>query len=407
MKKKVISVEAQNDPAVSKGATVLMVLGVLLIAANLRAPLTSVGPVIAEISIYLKLSNFLAGMVTTIPLISFATLSGFAPRISRKYGMETTLLVSLIILMIGLFIRPLDGVVSLFLGAALVGIGITIGNVLMPAFIKNNFSDKIGLMTGLYAASMNLTAALAAGFSIQIGQITGQGWRGSLGVWIFLAALALLVWLPQLKRHKRTTNLQQRTEVESSVKTPIYRSKLAWSIALFMGIQSLVFYCAAAWFPKVLQSWGMSAVDSGWMLSTIQFAQLPLAFIGPIIASKMKSQVPLVWITALLMAIGILGMILFKTDFIVLWCISIGIASGLAFSLAMMFFVLRTKNGKDAAEMSGMAQSIGYLIAGCGPPLFGMIYDYTQDWSYALILLLVASLSLLVFGIIAGKERTI
>lgn len=407
MKKKAISVKAESEKADSKGATILMIVGILLIAANLRAPLTSVGPVISEISNHLKLSNFLAGMVTTIPLIAFATLSGFAPRISNRYGMETTLLVSLVILILGIFIRPLDGTASLFFGAALVGIGITIGNVLMPAFIKNNFSDKIGLMTGLYAVSMNLTAALAAGFSIQIGQITGQGWRGSLGVWIFMAVVALLVWLPQLKRQKNSAKSTPSTDGNSTVKTRIYRSKLAWSIALFMGIQSLVFYCAAAWFPKVLQSWGMSAVDSGWMLSTIQFAQLPLAFIGPIIASKMKSQVPLVWITALLMSIGILGMIIFKTDFIVLWSICIGIASGLAFSLAMMFFVLRTKNGKDAAEMSGMAQSIGYLIAGCGPPLFGMIYDYTQNWSYALILLLVASLSLLVFGINAGKERTI
>ncbi len=407
MKKKAISVQVESEKINSKGTPFLMILGILLIAANLRAPLTSVGPVISEISNSLKLSNFLAGMVTTIPLISFATLSGFAPRISNKYGMETTLLASLMILIIGLFIRPMDGTLSLFFGAGLVGIGITIGNVLMPAFIKNNFSDKIGLMTGLYGVSMNLTAALAAGFSIQIGQMTGQGWRGSLGVWIILAALALLVWLPQLKRQKNSSDLAQSNAGHTGVKIAIYRSKLAWSVALFMGIQSLVFYCAAAWFPKVLQSWGMSAVDSGWMLSTIQFAQLPLAFIGPIWASRMKSQVPLVWITALLMSVGILGMIIFKTDLIVLWCICIGIASGLAFSLAMMFFVLRTKSGKEAAEMSGMAQSVGYLIAGCGPPLFGVIYDYTHNWSYALILLLVASLSLLIFGINAGKERTI
>lgn len=407
MKKEVISRDKSAKKRVSKFETLLMVLGIVLIAANLRAPLTAVGPVISEISTSLQLSNVLAGMVTTIPLMAFALLSGFAPKISKRYGMETALMASLFILLIGLFVRPLGGVYSLFLGAALVGIGITVGNVLMPAYIKNNFSEKIGLMTGLYSASMNLTAALAAGFSIQIGLSTGQGWRGSLGVWLITAVLAMLVWIPQLKRQKKNKPITLAFEQRDPVKTSIYRSRIAWSITLFMGLQSLVFYCAAAWFPKVLQSWGMSAIDSGWMLSYIQFAQLPVTFIGPIIAGRMKSQVPLVWITALLMSLGIVGILLFKTDYIIWWCICIGIASGLAFSLAMMFFVLRTENATQAAEMSGMAQSFGYLLAGCGPPLFGALYDITQQWSYSLIVLLTASVLLLVFGVIAAKPRTI
>ncbi len=392
-----------NAPQKSKVKIVLMALGVLFIASNLRAPLTSVGPVIAELSTSLGLSNVWAGMVTTIPLIAFATLSGFAPKVSRKYGMELVLLAALIILALGLGIRQWGTISTLFIGAALVGIAITMGNVLMPAYIKNSFPKQVGLMMGLYSVAMNLTAALAAGFSIQLGNWTGMGWRGSIGIWFFLALFTLVIWLPQVKRKKLET--QQGSTLKEESKVNLYRSKLAWAVTVFMGLQSFLFYCVAAWFPKVMQSWGMTPEDSGWVLSYVQFAQLPISFVGAIIASKMNNQKFLAVLSGLLFGIGILGIIVFKTEYIILWSICIGTASGLAFSLSMLFFVLRSHHSTQAAELSGMAQAFGYLIAACGPPLFGAIYDSTGDWVAALWMLVGISIILLIAGFIAGRDE--
>ncbi|EHO06619.1 MFS transporter [Myroides odoratimimus] len=387
---------------ISKMKKLLMLLGIIFIASNLRAPLTSVGPVISEISKSLALSNTTAGLVTTIPLMAFGFLSSMVPKISRRYGMELVLLGSLILLSIGLVIRPYGSLVTLFLGAALVGIAITVGNVLMPAYIKSNYQKNVGTMMGIYSVAMNLTAALAAGFSISLGKFTEMGWKGSIGVWLVLSIATILIWLPQVKKKQAIEGSNKGFTEEKKVN--MYSSKLAWAVTVFMGVQSLLFYCLAAWLPKVAITWGIPKEDAGWLLSYMQFAQLPMTFIGAIIASKLSNQKLLAIGTGVLFAIGIAGLLIFKVNMIALWCVLIGTASGLAFSLSMLFFVLRTSSTTQAAELSGMAQSIGYLIAACGPPVFGALFDVTQSWSMSLIFLLVMSITLIVSGGIAGKN---
>lgn len=382
---------------------ILVALGIIFIGSNLRAPITSVGPVINEITASIGISKVTAGMITTLPLLTFALLSGFTPKISKYLGMELSLFFSLLVLMLGLFIRSFGNISTLFIGAGLVGCAITIGNVLLPAYIKNKFPRHAGLMTGIYSVSMNLTAALAAGFSIQLGKITGFGWRGSIGIWIILAFISLLVWLPQVKKNERKK--EKRLQTQSA--QPLWKSKLAWAVALFMGLQSFIFYCIAAWLPAILKDWGIQPEDSGWILSYIQLAMLPITFVAPIIAGRMKNQLLLVCITCILMLLGISGIVFGKTEWIVYSAILIGIAGGLAFSLAMMFFVLRTGNPSQAAELSGMSQSIGYLLAASGPPLFGAIYDYSHNWTISLCLLILATFSLLIAGLVAGRNKQV
>src|SRR5690606_6733514 len=358
----------------SKNITRLLVVlaGIVLVASTLRAPITSVGPVITEITDQLVLSHVLVGLVTAIPLISFAVLSVFVPKAARKIGLERLLLYSMLVLALGSYARSYGNVPLLFLGAGMIGAAITIGNVLMPAFIKKKFPEKVGLITGIYLVSMNLTSALAAGFSINIGQATGMGWKTSIGVWGLLALIAFFVWLPQVG--EKVQHVQPGTAYGTK-KGAAWRSSLAWNVSVFMGLQSFLFYSFAAWLPTVLLSWGMSYERSGWMLSYIQMAQLPIMLIGPILAGKMKDQSPLVWFTFVLLLLGIGGVIFGKTDYIIISVILLGISLGLAFTLATMFFVLRTKNILEAADLSGMAQSVGYWLAACGPPAFGALYE--------------------------------
>ena len=389
----------------NKTARILLFLGVVFFASNLRAPLTSVGPVIGEISEDLGLSNVAAGLVTTIPLLAFGFLSALVPRVSQKKGMEKILMFSLFVLIFGLFVRSWGSIVTLFLGAAFVGAAITVGNVLMPAFIKERYPQQMGFITGIYMVVMNLVAALAAGFSIPLGEITGLQWRGSIGIWIVIAILSVFFWWPQVS----SSQLSEQ-DIEKNLPTPMgkmYKSGLAWAVTLFMGLQSLLFYSLAAWLPKVVQGWGMSSYDSGWVLSVIQLAQLPVTLIGAMLASKMKDQKLLVILTGILFFVGLGGILAGQTTFIFLCSIIIGIASGMAFSLATLFLVLRTENTAQAARLSGMAQGIGYLLAGTGPAIFGHLFDMTNSWTASFLFLIVMAAALLISGLIAGKNHLI
>src|SRR5690606_5135906 len=171
----------------------------------------------------LRLTPVLVGLITTIPLMSFALLSVLAPKAARRIGLERILLYSMLVLALGLLIRSTGNVFLLFIGAALIGAAITVGNVLMPAFIKKEFPAKVGLITGFYLVSMNFTSALAAGYSIKIGQITGLGWKGSIGIWGVLALFAFLLWLPQVKK-KPVISVQDKVSKNKG----FWKSSLAW-----------------------------------------------------------------------------------------------------------------------------------------------------------------------------------
>lgn len=387
----------------STAGLLLLVTGIIFLAMNLRAPITSVGPVIDLIRDDMGISNTMAGILTTIPLLAFGLLSPFAPRLSRKFGMELTLFFVLITLSIGLMLRPLTGMAPLYIGTLLIGAGIAIANVLMPAFVKMKFPKNIGVMTGIYAISMNITAAFAAGLSVPLAKGTSFGWKASIGIWAIMGIIALLFWLPQLmhrEKHEAPANSESK-------KPSLMRSKLAWQITIFMGLQSLLFYSIAAWLPTILQDRGMTADKAGWMLSFVQFAQLPITFIMPIIASKMKNQIALVWLTFITLILAVLSIISGQMMLVLPAAILFGIATGTAFSLAMMFFTLRTDNVFEAASLSAMAQSIGYLLAATGPVIFGWLYDLSAGWTWSLALLGVASVVLFIVGLGAGKETTI
>src|SRR5690625_49456 len=396
----------KGNLSTTKARNTLAILGVIFFSANLRAPLTSVGPVIGEISLDLSLSKTAAGMLTTIPLLAFGFLSSLIPRFSQLYDILLFCFYYCIIHSVIIVLRSYGSIITLFIGAALVGTAITFGNVLMPAFIKTRFPKKIGVMMGVYSVGMNLTAALAAGLSIGIGKWTNLGWKGSIGVWIILAIIGVIIWAPQLQstRRKRKISVEKKMAKPKQVKVNLLKSRLAWAVTIYMGLQSLMYYCLTAWLPKVAQDWGMTIEASGWVLAYVQFAQLPTTFVGSVVAARMRDQRMLSALTGILFILGITGILIFKTKYILLWCILLGVGSGLAFSLSMLFFVLRTQNTLQAAKLSGMAQSFGYLIAATGPAIFGGIFDLTSSWTLSFVFLMLMSMVLLVAGVIAGKD---
>jgi CP family cyanate transporter-like MFS transporter len=380
----------------------LLLLGIIMIATNLRAPITSVGPLVGTITNSLNLTGAQAGLITALPLIAFAIISPIAPKLARKFGTETTILGALILIILGLSIRYLPSISTLFLGTAILGCGIAIGNVLIPSIVKQEFQNQSGLVTGIYSVSMNLTGAIASGVSIPLIEKLGWTWNQAFSLWIILAALALLAWLPKLKNKKATPDVNV-VDTNNS----IWHSSLAWSVSLFMGIQSFIFYVLVAWLPEMLISQGIPSSKSGGMLSLLQLTLLPTTFIIPIIAEKRPNQKSLVVISFTLFTLGISGLMFSSLAVISLSIIAIGIAGGIAFSLSMMFFSLRTSTPKEAADLSGMAQSIGYILAAVGPFLFGLLHDLTNNWQSSLFLLIGMTIILLFVGLNAGSSKKV
>ena len=391
-----------NNKAVPS-STGLIILGIIVIAANLRTPLTSVSPLVSLIRDDLHISNTSAGLITTVPLLAFALLSPLVPKLGQRYGIERIIMIALLFLTVGIVIRSLSGAANLFIGTAILGFAIAVCNVLLPSIIKRDFPNKIGSMTGIYSISMNLCGAIATGVSVPLAVNAGLKWQGALGIWGILSFVSILCWLPQLRNQTKQTTTSSKQMANNDVN--VWKSLIAWQVTLFMGIQSMVFYVLIAWLPEILKQQGIDPNQSGWYLSIMQLVMLPFAFIVPVIAGRMSSQRFLVVITTFLLLTGTIGLLYGSSNMILLWIIMLGIGGGFAFSLAMMFFGLRTENAHQAAKLSGMAQSIGYLFAAVGPALIGYLHDATNSWNPPLFILLGASVLLFLVGIGAARNR--
>ncbi|MGO1990035.1 CynX/NimT family MFS transporter [Mammaliicoccus vitulinus] len=385
----------------------LILFGMIFVAATLRAPLTSVGPVIELIKSDLEISNTLAGLLTTIPLIIFGFVSPFVSKIVTKLTMSRTILYALLILLVGLLLR-VSGDIGLFIvGTILLGIAIAFGNVCLPSYVKWRFPLQIGLFTGVYSATMNFTAGLGGGLSYPLSEITPLGFRLSLSFWVVLTILAIVFWWPQVKSGKQE-ELQATKAMQAKVQGPKVRmvtSKLAWVVALTMAMQSMVFYTVIAWMPTILVDKGMSPTAAGFLLMLNQFSQVPMTFIFPIIASKMQNQKLLVTIVSMLFVLGF--SLLFSQSYIVLviGIIIAGFGMGAGFSLCMTFFSIRARTNAGSMSLSGFGQSIGYFIAAIGPFLIGFLHDLLGGWDVGIISLIVISVLFYIFALQAASDK--
>lgn len=377
---------------------------VILVASNLRSPITSVGPVLGEIQDALHLDNVQGSLLTSIPLIVFASCSILVSRLAAKANINYGIIFSLIVLITGLYFRVSGNVAMLYLGSFLLGLGICIGNVTTPAYIKNVFPGKAGVVTGIFSVSMNLLGALASGLSISIGRWTNAGWKGSLGVWIIWVFLTLLIVIADTFRERKRTG-QNRAPDTGKVKFNIFRSRQSWNISIYMGLQSVMYYCLVAFLPTMLIDYGMDKADAGWVISIMQLAMLPVMFIGPVMASKIEDQKWMIYGIGLLLFGGLSILAVFQAQYIYLSSILIGMSGGLSFSLALLFFSVKAKTAEGTLKLSGKAQSIGYLIAAFGPPVFGMLHDGDASWKTSIYFLLATAVLMTIVGRFAAKPR--
>lgn len=394
--------------------TILIITAILLTATTLRSPITGVGALMSNIQGDTGLSNTFAGLLTTLPLLSFSLFSLVAPSISRKIGVEKTMLYCMLLMCVGIVLRSLPSILLLFIGTALIGITIGICNVLVPGVIKRDFPLKVGLLTGIYTSSMNLWGAISSGITPFLAH-QAWGWRGSLGVWVILAASAAMLWISVVWGGKNTddvtlVNFNTKTNVKTDTNVKfqsMWKSALAWQITLFMGLQSLMFYVGIAWLPQIFYEKGISYQTSGLYLFYMQIACMLGSFSMPIIGGRFRSQTSLAIFSASFFVIGYSGILFGSPSLTLLFMIALGLGCGTSFGLVILFFSLRTRTGEQAAQISGMAQCIGYFLAAIGPFLFGFLHDLTGGWNIPLVVITAFAVVTVLFGWLAGRERYI
>jgi len=383
--------------------TPLVVIGVVLIALTIRSPLAAVGPLIGAIQEATGLSHGVLGFLTTLPLLCFAFLSLFTPFATRRFGVMGALGLALVLLTTGVTLRSLPGVGALFGGTLLLGIAIALANVLLPSLVKQDFPERQGLMTSVYASLMGIGAALAAGISVPLAEGLPGGWRAALGIWAIPAGVATLLWLPLVRQqHHEPTQNHPFAGLRALSHSPI-----AWQVALFMGLQSLVFYVVLAWLPEVLIERGMAPSRAGWLLSLSQATGVVGTLVTPIYAERLTSQRVLVLGVVSLQLTGVVGLLLPGLTWAWLWVSLIGLGAGCSFGLALLFLVLRAPDTHATTQLSGMAQAVGYLLAAGGPTLFGYLFEATLSWTLPLALLVVVTLAQLGFGLGAARPQVI
>ncbi|MET7337707.1 MFS transporter [Nonomuraea sp. NPDC005650] len=372
----------------------LLVWGLLVVAANLRASLTGVGPLLDRVQADLGLAPAVAGLLNTLPLLAFAAVSPLVPRLAARWGADRLLGYALVVLTLGIALRWVPTAVGLFAGTVLIGTGIAVGNVLLPSLIKRDFPTKVGLLTSAYATVMGGVAAVASGVAVPISEVAPGGWYTALGYWGLFSLVAVLLWLPQMRAPRRAAQAMRGHRLP-------WGSGLAWAVTAFMGLQSLGFYVVVTWLPQVFQHNGMSAAGAGWLLFLFQAVAVLTSLAVPGALRWARDQRALATICSAVMLVGYLGLLV-APGLALLWSVVLGLGGGACLVLALAFISLRAQDATGAGALSAMAQSVGYLLAAVGPVIFGLLHTMSSGWQAPIMLMCVAAAGQTIVALVAG-----
>ncbi|OKJ61312.1 MFS transporter [Streptomyces sp. CB02009] len=386
----------------------LLLTGIVLASLNMRAALASVAPLVGEISGAFGLSSTASSLVTSVPVLFLGVGALVAPWLGRRFGAERVLLAALLLLAVGILARVLPSVYALYGGGILVGTAIALLNVLMPGLIKRDFPDRAAAMTSVYTGAMIAGATVAAAAAVPLEKALGGGWEGSLGFWSLLAVVAAVAWLPQVLIARGRTGHEVRAVPAAGARpVSVWRSALAWQVTLFMGLQSLWSYVLIAWMPTIFTDHGMSRSTAGVVFAFNNLIQVAGAFVVPLLAGRMRSQRPLIVLVTTLVAAGYAGLMVAPVEGAWLWSAVLGVGQGGAVGLALTLIVLRSGDAVTAARLSGMAQTVGYLLAAAGPLAAGALHQATGSWTLPICVVLGVCAAALTVGLFAARDRTV
>ncbi|MFE5212616.1 CynX/NimT family MFS transporter [Streptomyces sp. NPDC056600] len=414
--------------AVPAWRTQLLVAAVVLAALNLRPAVTSLGALLEEVRDGFGMSGSVAGLLTSVPSLCFAVFGVAAPRLARRFGAAAVVCAGMAAVAAGLLIRPWAGSTAGLLAAtALALMGIAVGNILMPVIVKERFPDRVGPMTGLYSMALALGTSSAAAFTVPLTGALGGDWRLGLAAWSLLAVAAVLAWLPLVRDRAAATGrpgLRGRSggtrgvpavrghagaAAPAAARPPmrsITRSRTAWALAVFFGLQGTCAYVTMGWLAQIFRDAGVSAGTAGVLLAVSMVMGVPLSFVIPRLAARLPHQGPMVVALGISGLAGYAGLIIAPAAGAWLWALLLGIAN-CAFPLALTMVGMRARTGEGVGRLSAFAQSTGYLISIPGPVLVGVLYQHSGGWGLPLSLMAALMIPQMLFGVLAGRNSTI
>lgn len=376
----------------------LLLLGMVLVALNLRPALSSMAPLLGEVSESLGLSAAQAGLLTTLPVLCLGLFAPLAPILARRFGTERVVLGILLVLGAGIVLRSSLGETGLFAGSILAGASIGVIGVLLPGIIKRDFAGHAGTMTGVYTMALCLGAALAAGATVPLSHYFDDSWQLGLGFWAVPAVIAAIFWLPQAGKRNGAHNVAYRVR-------GLLRDPLAWQVTLYMGLQSSLSYIVFGWLPSILIGRGLTPTQAGLVMSGSVIVQLVTALTAPWLATRGKDQrLAIVLVMSMTLA-GLFGCLYAPLDGLWGWAIVLGLGQGGTFSLALTLIVLRSRDAHVAANLSGMAQGIGYTVASMGPFAVGLVHELTGGWNAVGWIFAVVGIGAIIAGLGAGRAK--
>ncbi|WP_249582633.1 CynX/NimT family MFS transporter [Pseudomonas viridiflava] len=375
----------------------LLLLGLVLVALNLRPALSSIAPLLNNVSDSLGMSAAEAGLLTTLPVLCLGLFAPLAPILARRFGSERVVLVILLLLASGLAVRSLFGEFGLFTGSLMAGASIGIIGVLLPGIVKRDFPKQAGAMTGVYTMALCLGAAIAAGSTVPLSHYFDDSWQIGLGFWLIPALIAALLWLPQAREIHGTHRDVYRVK-------GLLRDRLAWQVTLYMGLQSSLSYIVFGWLPSILIGRGMTPTQAGLLLSGSIIVQVISALSAPWLATRGKDQRLAIMLVMSLTLTGLFGCLYAPLEGLWGWAILLGLGQGGTFSLALALIVLRSRDSHVASNLSSMAQGFGYTIASMGPFAVGVVHDVTGNWNAIGWIFAVLGLGAMIAGMGAGRS---
>jgi CP family cyanate transporter-like MFS transporter len=418
----------------------LLLAGILALAANMRAAITSLPPVFPQLHGTLHLSTAGQAVLAAIPVLCFGVFSGSGAPLARRFGEERVLGAALVTLAAGLLVRAAAPGALLFPGTIIAGGSIALLNVLTPSLVKRRQPDRAGLLIGLYLLSLAAGAVVASEIAVPIFQATGGGAgsiRLTLGLWAVPALLAAALWSPQLRFRtvpgpaaapgpsgappvepggaaEPATALESEpgpsaAPARAAARSPaaLRRSGLAWQVTAFMGLQSLSYYATLSWFPTLFQDRGASAVHAGTLLAIMGAGNAPTALGVPALAHRLKDQRLLSAVWMIVTAVGLAGSAFAPLGAAAAFMLLLGLGQGASLGLGIFYTVARAPDPVTSASLSGFAQSLGYLVASTGPLLLGFLHTATGGWDIPVWVLLGVVALQLASGWLAGRDRTV
>ena len=385
----------------------LALLGLILVAANLRTAVAALSPIVTEINVDIPLGAVSVGVLGMLPPVCFAFFGIFTPMITRRHGLELPLVLALGAILVGHLTRGLSGSFAmLIIGSVIAFAGLGVGNVLLPPLVKKYFPDRVGLVTSLYVTVLSLSTLTPALIAVPVAN--AAGWRVSLGMWMLLALLALAPWVTLLMRHRTAgTSGSVVDEADAAILGRLWKSSIAWAIAGVFAASSLNAYAMFAWLPQLLvETAGVSAAQAGTLLALYAGMGIPCALIIPVLTARMNNVGPLVYVGVFAFVAGDLGLLFAPETLTWLWVALAGLGP-LFFPLALVLINLRTRTHAGAVALSSFVQSVGYTLGALGPLAFGLLHELSGGWTWPLGFLLATAMIIVIAGAVIGRPHVL